>query len=98
MSFLNFDSKVLIMRIVLQTRVSGLMTNAPFILNLDCDMYVNNSKIVLHALCILLDSKGEKEVAFAQCPQRFYDAVKDDAYGNQLVALPMVSQFTMLLV
>ncbi|KAK2424352.1 cellulose synthase protein H1 [Trifolium repens] len=71
------------------TRVSGLMTNAPFMLNLDCDMYVNNSKIVLHALCILLDSKGEKEVAFAQCPQRFYDAVKDDAYGNQLVALPM---------
>ncbi|KAL5081998.1 hypothetical protein RYX36_010419 [Vicia faba] len=71
------------------TRISGLMTNAPFILNLDCDMYVNNPKIVLHALCILLDSKGEKEVAFAQCPQRFYDAVKDDAYGNQLVALPM---------
>ncbi|XP_004487428.1 cellulose synthase-like protein H1 isoform X2 [Cicer arietinum] len=71
------------------TRISGLMTNAPFILNVDCDMYVNNSKIALHALCILLDSKGEKEVAFAQCPQRFYDAVKDDAYGNQLVALPM---------
>ncbi|XP_058779634.1 cellulose synthase-like protein H1 [Vicia villosa] len=71
------------------TRISGLMTNAPFILNLDCDMYVNNPKIVLHALCILLDSKGEKEVAFAQCPQRFYDTVKDDAYGNQLVALPM---------
>ncbi|KAL2331856.1 hypothetical protein Fmac_019437 [Flemingia macrophylla] len=71
------------------TRVSGLMTNAPFILNVDCDMYVNNPKIVQHALCILLDSKGEKEVAFVQCPQRFYDTVKDDAYGNQLVALPM---------
>ncbi|KAK7272274.1 hypothetical protein RJT34_28770 [Clitoria ternatea] len=71
------------------TRVSGLMTNAPFILNVDCDMYVNNPKIAMHALCILLDPKGEKEVAFVQCPQRFYDAVKDDAYGNQLVALPM---------
>ncbi|KAK7324813.1 hypothetical protein VNO77_28670 [Canavalia gladiata] len=71
------------------TRVSGLMTNAPFILNVDCDMYVNNPKIALHALCILLDPKGEQEVAFVQCPQRFYDAVKDDAYGNQLVALPM---------
>lgn len=55
-------------------------------------MHVNNPKIVLHALCILLDSKGEKEVAFVQCPQRFYDTVKDDAYGNQLVALPMVCQ------
>ncbi|RZB76623.1 cellulose synthase-like protein H1 [Glycine soja] len=71
------------------TRVSALMTNAPYILNVDCDMYVNNPKIAQHALCIFLDSKGEKEVAFVQCPQRFYDTVKDDAYGNQLVALPM---------
>ncbi|ESW21985.1 hypothetical protein PHAVU_005G116700 [Phaseolus vulgaris] len=71
------------------TRISGLMTNAPYILNVDCDMYVNNPKIAQHALCILLDPKGEKEVAFVQCPQRFYDTVKDDAYGNQLVALPM---------
>ncbi|KAK7324811.1 hypothetical protein VNO77_28666 [Canavalia gladiata] len=68
------------------TRVSGLMTNAPFILNVDCDMYVNNPKIALHALCILLDSKGEKEVAFAQCIQQFYDGLKDDPFGNQLVA------------
>ncbi|KAE9585626.1 hypothetical protein Lal_00010002 [Lupinus albus] len=71
------------------TRVSGLMTNAPFMLNVDCDMYVSNPKIVLHALCVLLDPKGEKEVAFAQCPQRFYDALKDDPFGNQLVALPL---------
>lgn len=85
-----FWSKVSNYLYYVQTRISGLMTNAPFMLNVDCDMYVNNSKIVLHALCILLDSKGEKEVAFAQCPQRFYDAVKDDAFGNQLVALPMV--------
>ncbi|XP_061375276.1 cellulose synthase-like protein B4 isoform X2 [Gastrolobium bilobum] len=69
------------------TRVSGLMTNAPFILNVDCDMYVNNPNIVQHAMCILLDSKGEKEVAFAQCPQQFYDGIKDDPFGNQLVAL-----------
>ncbi|KAL1345679.1 hypothetical protein HN51_019398 [Arachis hypogaea] len=71
------------------TRVSGLLTNAPFMLNVDCDMYVNNPEVVLHALCILLDSNGEKEVAFVQCPQRFYDAVKDDAFGNQQVALPL---------
>ncbi|KAI5412616.1 hypothetical protein KIW84_057320 [Lathyrus oleraceus] len=69
------------------TRVSGLMTNAPFILNLDCDMHVNNPKIALHAMCILLDSKGEKEVAFVQCPQQFYDGLKDDPFGNQLVTL-----------
>ncbi|TKY66990.1 Cellulose synthase protein H1 [Spatholobus suberectus] len=66
------------------TRVSGLITNAPFMLNVDCDMIVNNPKIVLHALCILLDSKGEKEVAFAQFPQQFYATLKDDPFGNQM--------------
>ncbi|KAK7312700.1 hypothetical protein VNO77_36772 [Canavalia gladiata] len=69
------------------TRVSGLMTNAPFTLNVDCDMIVNNPKIVQHALCILLDSKGQKEVAFAQCPQRFHAALKDDPFGNQMAIL-----------
>ncbi|XP_057457596.1 cellulose synthase-like protein H1 isoform X2 [Lotus japonicus] len=68
------------------TRVSGLMANAPFIMNIDCDMYVNNPKITLHAMCILLDPKGEKEVAFAQCPQQFYDGLKDDPFGNQMAA------------
>ncbi|KAK7272279.1 hypothetical protein RJT34_28776 [Clitoria ternatea] len=68
------------------TRVSGVMTNAPFMLNVDCDMFVNNPKIVLHAMCILMDSKSGKEVAFAQCYQQFYDGVKDDPFGNQWVA------------
>ncbi|KAI4334134.1 hypothetical protein L6164_018864 [Bauhinia variegata] len=67
------------------TRVSGLMTNAPFMLNVDCDMLVNNPKIVLHALCILLDFMGEKEIAFVQCFQEFYDGLKDDPFANQNV-------------
>ncbi|RDX62085.1 Cellulose synthase-like protein H1, partial [Mucuna pruriens] len=68
------------------TRVSGLMTNAPFMLNVDCDMVVNNPKIVLHAVCILMDSKSGKEVGFVQCFQQFYDGIKDDSFGNQWVA------------
>ncbi|XP_024033057.1 cellulose synthase-like protein H1 isoform X2 [Morus notabilis] len=68
-------------------RVSGLMTNAPFMLNVDCDMFVNNPKTVLHAMCLLLGPKNEKEVAFCQCPQVFYDGLKDDPFGNQLVVL-----------
>ncbi|KAK7272276.1 hypothetical protein RJT34_28773 [Clitoria ternatea] len=67
------------------TRVSGLMTNAPFMLNVDCDMFVNNPKIVLHAMCILMDSKNGKDVAFVQCFQQFYDGIKDDPFGNQCV-------------
>ncbi|KAK8469619.1 hypothetical protein PHAVU_005G116400, partial [Phaseolus vulgaris] len=67
------------------TRVSGLMSNAPFMLNVDCDMIVNNPKIVLHALSILMDSQKGKEVAFVQCFQQFIDGIKDDPFGNQLV-------------
>ncbi|XP_040872662.1 cellulose synthase-like protein H1 isoform X3 [Glycine max] len=69
------------------TRVSGLITNAPFMLNVDCDMIVNNPKIVHHALSILLDHKGEKEVAFVQFPQKFYATLKDDPFGNQMTIL-----------
>jgi len=54
-------------------------------------MFVNNPNIVMHALCILLDSKGEKEVAFAQCPQQFYATLKDDPFGNQMAILYKVS-------
>ncbi|KAE8075655.1 hypothetical protein FH972_014349 [Carpinus fangiana] len=67
------------------TRVSGLMTNAPYMLNVDCDMFVNNPKVILYGMCLLLESNGEKEFAFAQFPQVFYDGLKDDPYGNQMV-------------
>ncbi|XP_004287961.1 PREDICTED: cellulose synthase-like protein H1-like [Fragaria vesca subsp. vesca] len=66
------------------TRVSGLMTNAPFMLNVDCDMYASNSKIVLHAMCLLLGFKHEKQGAFVQCPQICYDYLKDDPFGNSM--------------
>ncbi|XP_007049091.2 PREDICTED: cellulose synthase-like protein B4 [Theobroma cacao] len=69
------------------TRVSGLMTNAPYMLNVDCDMFVNNPQVVRQAMCQLLDSKSEREIAFVQYPQCFYDGPKDDPYGNQLVVL-----------
>jgi hypothetical protein len=80
----------------LQTRVSGLMTNAPFMLNVDCDMVVNNPKIMQHAICILMDSKNGKDVAFVQCFQKFYDGIKDDPFGNQWVAaFEVLSQLQM---
>lgn len=75
-----------------QTRVSGLMTNAPYMLNVDCDMYANNPKIVLHAMCLLLGSNSEKEIAFVQFSNAFYDGLKDDPYGNQWVVTLEVSQ------
>jgi hypothetical protein len=49
-------------------------------------MFVNNPKIIQHAICILMDSKCGKDVAFVQCFQQFYDGIKDDPFGNQWVA------------
>ena len=69
----------------MQTRVSGLMTNAPYMLNVDCDMFINNPNIILHAMCMLLGSKNENKNAFVQCPQVFCDGLKDDPFGNQMI-------------
>ncbi|XP_031104912.1 cellulose synthase-like protein H1 isoform X2 [Ipomoea triloba] len=66
------------------TRVSGVMTNAPFMLNVDCDFYVNDSKVILHAMCFFLGVKDEKDVGFVQFPQIFDGGLKNDPYGNQL--------------
>lgn len=68
------------------------MTNAPFMLNVDCDMFANNPQIVLHAMSLLLGSRKEKDCGFVQCPQKFYDGPKDDPFGNQLVVLHEVCQ------
>ncbi|WOG94312.1 hypothetical protein DCAR_0313605 [Daucus carota subsp. sativus] len=69
------------------TRVSGLITNAPFLLNVDCDMYVNNPQVVLHAMCLFLGVGNERDCAYVQFPQEFYDGIKDDPLGNQYVVL-----------
>ncbi|KAK8270105.1 hypothetical protein V6Z12_D11G172900 [Gossypium hirsutum] len=69
------------------SRVSGLMTNAPFTLNVDCDMFVNNPQVVREALCQLVGRESEREMGFIQYPQCFYNATKDDPYGNQMVVL-----------
>ncbi|KAG2250991.1 hypothetical protein Bca4012_098457 [Brassica carinata] len=53
-------------------RVSSKISGGTFILNLDWDMYSNNSKSARDALCILLDEKEGKDIAFVQFPQ-FYD-------------------------
>ncbi|KAI3695460.1 hypothetical protein L1987_78457 [Smallanthus sonchifolius] len=65
-------------------RVSGIMTNAPLMLNVDCDMYANNPQVFLHAMCIIFGYKNDQDCGFIQVPQAFYDGLKDDPFGNQL--------------
>ncbi|KAF4382681.1 hypothetical protein F8388_015509 [Cannabis sativa] len=66
------------------TRVSGVMTNAPFMLNVDCDMFVNNPNVILYAMCSFL-GLNPRDSAFVQFPQVFYNELKDDPFGNQMV-------------
>ncbi|GJY17396.1 cellulose synthase-like protein H1 [Tanacetum coccineum] len=60
------------------------MTNAPLMLNVDCDMYANNPQVFLHAMCMYFGIKNEEDCGFIQFPQAFYDTLKDDPFGNIL--------------
>jgi hypothetical protein len=67
----------------MQVRVSAVLTNAPFILNLDCDHYVNNSKAVREAMCFLMDPEVGRDVCYVQFPQRFDGIDRSDRYANR---------------
>ncbi|KAF5946916.1 hypothetical protein HYC85_017144 [Camellia sinensis] len=64
-------------------RVSGVLTNAPFMLNLDCDHYINNSKAAREAMCFLMDDQVGKKVCYVQFPQRFDGIDRNDRYANR---------------
>ncbi|TYH57003.1 hypothetical protein ES332_D08G059600v1 [Gossypium tomentosum] len=66
-------------------RVSAVLTNAPFILNLDCDHYINNSKAMREAMCFLMDPQFGKKLCYVQFPQRFDGIDRHDRYANRNV-------------
>ncbi|KAI8570298.1 hypothetical protein RHMOL_Rhmol01G0023600 [Rhododendron molle] len=70
-------------RRAMKIRVSGVLTNAPFMLNLDCDHYINNSKAVREAMCFLMDPQIGKKVCYVQFPQRFDGIDRNDRYANR---------------
>ncbi|CAN6288401.1 unnamed protein product [Urochloa humidicola] len=63
-------------------RASAVLSNAPFLLNLDCDHYVNNSQALRAGACLMLDRGGGGDVAFVQFPQRFDGVDPGDRYAN----------------
>ncbi|XP_041025126.1 cellulose synthase-like protein E6 isoform X2 [Juglans microcarpa x Juglans regia] len=65
-------------------RVSSRISNSPIILNLDCDMYSNNSESVRDAVCFYMDEEKGHEVGFVQFPQSFENITKNDVYGSSL--------------
>lgn len=64
-------------------RVSGILSNAPYLLVLDCDMYCNDPASAKQAMCFHLDSKISNTLAFVQYPQLFYNVSKRDIYDGQ---------------
>ncbi|XP_047261501.1 cellulose synthase-like protein G3, partial [Capsicum annuum] len=65
-------------------RVSGIMTNAPIILTLDCDMYSNDPSTPQRALCYFLDQTLWPELAFVQFPQCFHGLNEADIYASEI--------------
>lgn len=68
-----------------------MLTNAPFMLNLDCDHYINNSKAVREAMCFLMDPQLGKKLCYVQFPQRFDGIDRHDRYANRNIVFFDVS-------
>jgi cellulose synthase/poly-beta-1,6-N-acetylglucosamine synthase-like glycosyltransferase len=66
----------------MQIRVSSVISDSPVILNVDCDMYSNNSDSIRDALCFFLDEEMGQKIGFVQYPQIFNNMTQNDIYGN----------------
>ncbi|KAA8527737.1 hypothetical protein F0562_035394 [Nyssa sinensis] len=64
-------------------RVSGIISNSPYILALDCDMYCNGKSSARQAMCFHLDPNISPSLAFVQFPQKFQNISKKDIYDSQ---------------
>ncbi|XP_050246399.1 cellulose synthase-like protein E1 isoform X2 [Quercus robur] len=65
-------------------RVSSEISNGPIILNVDCDMYSNNSHSVQDALCFFMDEEKGHEIAFVQFPQSFKNVTRNEIYDASM--------------
>ncbi|KAE9464665.1 hypothetical protein C3L33_03466, partial [Rhododendron williamsianum] len=62
-------------------RASAIMSNGPFILNLDCDHYIYNSQALREGMCFMMDRGGDR-ICYVQFPQRFEGIDPSDRYAN----------------
>lgn len=62
-------------------RTSAILSNGPFILNLDCDHYIYNSLALREAMCFMMDRGGDR-ICYVQFPQRFEGVDPSDRYAN----------------
>ncbi|EEE69910.1 hypothetical protein OsJ_29755 [Oryza sativa Japonica Group] len=67
--------------------MNALICNNPIILNVDCDMYSNNSDSIRGTLCFFLDEEMGHKIGFVQYPQNYNNMTKNNIYGNSLLVL-----------
>ncbi|KAH9606225.1 hypothetical protein KSS87_010272 [Heliosperma pusillum] len=66
-------------------RVSGIITNSPYILVLDTDMYSNDPSSARQSMCFHLDPDISTSLAFVQFPQKFHNInLSNDIYDGQI--------------
>ncbi|XP_059666573.1 cellulose synthase-like protein E6 [Cornus florida] len=63
-------------------RVSSEISNGPIILNVDCDMYSNNSDAILESLCFFMDEEQGHQISYVQYPQWYNNITKNDIYSS----------------
>ncbi|CAI0471283.1 unnamed protein product [Linum tenue] len=63
-------------------RASAILSNGPFMLNLDCDHYIYNCKAIREGMCFMMDRGGEN-ICYIQFPQRFEGIDPSDRYANK---------------
>jgi len=82
-----------------------MISNGKIILNVDCDMYSNNSQSIRDALCFFMDDEKGHEIAFVQAPQGIANITKNDIYGgyfriphevNMLIKLKCITKIYVL--
>ncbi|XP_009592275.1 cellulose synthase-like protein G1 isoform X1 [Nicotiana tomentosiformis] len=65
-------------------RVSGIISNAPYLLVLDCDFFCHDPTSARKAMCFHLDPNLSPSLAYVQFPQVFYNVSKSDIYDVKI--------------
>jgi hypothetical protein len=75
----------------MQIRVSAVLTNGAYLLNVDCDHYFNSSKALREAMCFMMDPALGRKTCYVQFPQRFDGIDLHDRYANRNIVFFDVS-------
>lgn len=79
------------LQLIFQIRASSKISDAPFILIVDCDMCSNSSESIRDAMCFFMDEDSGYKFSFVQFPQNFRNLHKSNTYGDYIPIVNEVS-------